>query len=70
MHSNQQLKPETGTRPVENHRPADKHYTAIDGHTYDNAPRWSTFSGEWYFSSAFAAHSDQCRCFSDPEFHG
>lgn len=58
----------TATKPQQ--RPADKHYTAIDGHTYDNSPRYSRFTGEWWFSSAFAAHSSGCPCFTDPEFHG
>lgn len=58
------------TSPAQQARPADKHYTAIDGHTYDNSPRYARFTGEWYFSSAFAVHSSMCPCFTDPDFHG
>ncbi|MCC3292598.1 hypothetical protein [Arthrobacter sp. zg-Y1110] len=69
MSFHQRLNPDEST-PTAQDRPEDKHYTAIDGHTYDNSPRYSRFTGEWYFSSAFARHADDCRCFTDPDFHG
>ena len=49
-------------------RPADKHYTAIDGHEYTNSPRYSQYTGEWWFSSAYAVHTDTCGCRTDPGF--
>lgn len=42
-------------------KPADKVYTAANGHRMELSPSWSKFSG-WYFVYANAWHSDTCPC--------
>lgn len=49
-------------------RPADKQYTGWDGHEYENRPRYSQSQDVWYFTSATATHSNDCRCHEDPDF--
>lgn len=68
MDANQPKNPDTDIEPAPQARPADTQYTAIDGHAYVNSPRYAPYTGQWYFSSAFAAHSNECRCLTDPEF--
>lgn len=48
-------------------RPADKVYTAVDGHRYVNSPSYVARTGEWYFTSANAFHADDCPCQTDPD---
>lgn len=50
-------------------RPADKDYTAVDGHRYENSPQYVARTGQWYFSSAHAVHSHLCPCHTDPDFY-
>lgn len=43
-------------------RPADKTYTAANGHRMEVSPQYSPRNDEWYFVWSFASHSDSCPC--------
>lgn len=47
-------------------RPADKVYTAANGHRMEVSPQYSENSG-WYFVYAYASHSDTCWCHTSEE---